>query len=121
MGRAEFLNRVDEIVIFHQLDKEQLREIADILLSSVRQRLAERDITLSVAISAADVLINEGYDPVYGARPLKRVIQRRIIDPLAMKVLTGEVKDGDHVVIEAEGDDLIFVPVETAEYEVAGV
>jgi ATP-dependent Clp protease ATP-binding subunit ClpB len=115
--RPEFLNRVDDIVIFDRLDKEQLREIAEILLSGVRKRLAERNISIALSDGAADVLINEGYDPVYGARPLKRVIQRRLIDPLAMKVLTGEVRDGDHVMVEAEGDDLVFTTVETAEYE----
>jgi ATP-dependent Clp protease ATP-binding subunit ClpB len=115
--RPEFLNRVDDVVIFDRLDKEQLREIAEILLSGVRKRLAERNISIALSDGAADVLINEGYDPVYGARPLKRVIQRRLIDPLAMKVLTGEVRDGDHVMVEAEGDDLVFTTVETAEYE----
>jgi ATP-dependent Clp protease ATP-binding subunit ClpB len=115
--RPEFLNRVDDIVIFDRLDKEQLREIAEILLSGVRKRLAERNISIALSDAAADVLINEGYDPAYGARPLKRVIQRRLIDPLAMKVLTGEVRDGDHVMVEAEGDNLVFTTVETAEYE----
>jgi ATP-dependent Clp protease ATP-binding subunit ClpB len=115
--RPEFLNRVDDIVIFDRLDKEQLREIAEILLSGVRKRLAERNISIALSDAGADVLINEGYDPAYGARPLKRVIQRRLIDPLAMKVLTGEVRDGDHVMVEAEGDNLVFTTVETAEYE----
>jgi ATP-dependent Clp protease ATP-binding subunit ClpB len=115
--RPEFLNRVDEIVIFERLGREQLREIAEIQLATLRRRLGGRDISLALTEAATDVLIEEGYDPVFGARPLKRVIQRRIVDPLAMKVLQGEVRDGDHVVVEAEDGILTFAVVETGEVE----
>ena len=112
--RPEFLNRVDEIVIFHRLGREQLREIAEIQLDHVRVLLAGRHITLSLTEAATDLLISEGYDPVYGARPLKRVLQRRVIDPLAMKVIRGDIREGDHVVAEAAGDELEFQIVEPA-------
>ncbi|MCZ2114855.1 MAG: AAA family ATPase, partial [Anaerolineae bacterium] len=117
--RPEFLNRVDEIVIFHRLDREQLREIAEIQLSNVRGLLARRHISLSLTEAATDLLIEEGYDPVYGARPLKRVLQRRIIDPLAIRVIQGDVREGDHVVVELVDGDLEFRVVETGEFETA--
>ncbi len=117
--RPEFLNRVDEIVIFHRLDREQLREIAEIQLSNVRGLLARRHISLSLTEAATDLLIEEGYDPVYGARPLKRVLQRRIIDPLAIRVIQGDVREGDHVVVELVDGDLDFRVVETGEFETA--
>ena len=117
--RPEFLNRVDEIVIFHRLGREQLREIAEIQLSNVRGLLARRHISLSLTEAATDLLIEEGYDPVYGARPLKRVLQRRIIDPLAIRVIQGDVHEGDHVVVELIDGDLEFRVVETGEFETA--
>jgi ATP-dependent Clp protease ATP-binding subunit ClpB len=111
--RPEFLNRVDEIVIFHRLEKEQLHEILQIMLEHVRELLAKRNVSMAVTNSAADLLIEEGYDPVYGARPLKRVLQRRIIDPLALKLIEGDVRDGDHVVVDTVGGRLTFDVVET--------
>jgi len=117
--RPEFLNRVDEIVIFHRLGREQLREIAEIQLNNVRGLLAKRDITLALTETATDLLIEEGYDPVYGARPIKRVLQRRIIDPLAIRVIQGDVRDGDHVVVEVIDGDLDFRVVESGEFEAA--
>jgi ATP-dependent Clp protease ATP-binding subunit ClpB len=113
--RPEFLNRVDEIVIFHRLEKEQLREILDILLEHVRKLLRKRQVTLALTAAAADKLIEEGYDPVYGARPLKRVLQRQIIDPLALKLIEGDVRDGDHVVVDAAAGILSFDVIETVE------
>ena len=117
--RPEFLNRVDEIVIFHRLGREQLREIAEIQLNNVRGLLAKRDITLALTETATDLLIEEGYDPVYGARPIKRVLQRRIIDPLAIRVIQGDVRDGDHVVVEVIDGQLDFRVVESGEFETA--
>jgi ATP-dependent Clp protease ATP-binding subunit ClpB len=117
--RPEFLNRVDEIVIFHRLDRAQLREIAEIQLNHVRGLLAKRNVTMTLTEAATDLLIEEGYDPVYGARPLKRVLQRRIIDPLAIRVIQGDVREGDHVVIEVEDGGLDFRVVETGEFETA--
>jgi ATP-dependent Clp protease ATP-binding subunit ClpB len=113
--RPEFLNRIDEIVIFHRLEKEQLHEILAIMLGHVRELLGRRHVTLALTESAADLLIDEGYDPVFGARPLKRVLQRRIIDPLALKLIEGDVRDGDHVVVDAGADNLTFDVVETVE------
>lgn len=104
--RPEFLNRVDEMVIFHQLSREQLREIVELQLNRVKDRLAERHITLEVTPDALEFLGNEGFDPVYGARPLKRVIQRRLLDRLAVELLGGTIRDGDTIMVDAKGGDL---------------
>ena len=117
--RPEFLNRVDDVIIFHRLGREQLREIAEIQLNHVRGLLAKRNVTLSLTEAATDLLIEEGYDPVYGARPLKRVLQRRVIDPLAVRLIQGDVREGDHVVVEADNGQLDFRVVETGEFEEA--
>ena len=119
--RPEFLNRVDEIVIFHRLDREQLREIAGMQLDRVRLLLAKRNVTVALTEAAIDLLVQEGYDPVYGARPLKRVIQRRIIDPLALQVIQNEVRDGDHVLVDAMGDEFTFTVTEPSVVEEAVV
>jgi ATP-dependent Clp protease ATP-binding subunit ClpB len=108
--RPEFLNRVDEIIVFEPLTQAQLREIVEIQLGHLKKRLEDRKITIEVTDSAKEKIAAEGYDPVYGARPLKRVIQRRIQDPLAMKVLAGEVHDGDHVLVDANEDAFTFTP-----------
>jgi ATP-dependent Clp protease ATP-binding subunit ClpB len=102
--RPEFLNRVDEVVVFHALSEEQLKQIVDIQLGRLRQRLVDRRITLDVSEAAKTHLVKTGYDPVYGARPLKRTIQRELETPLGRKILAGEVKDGDAV--EVDYDDL---------------
>ena len=106
--RPEFLNRIDEIVIFHALTKAHLKEIIEIQLRNLRKLIAERKITLELTDSAKEEMIEEGYDPVYGARPLKRLLQRRIQDPLATKILRGEVRDGGHVVVDAGDGALAF-------------
>ena len=106
--RPEFLNRIDEVVFFHRLETEHIRQIAEIQLGNVRQLLAKRNISIEMTDAAADLLIQEGYDPAYGARPLKRVIQQRIIDPLAMQVIQTEVRDGDHLLVDVKGDELAF-------------
>ncbi|GAB4263898.1 MAG: ATP-dependent chaperone ClpB [Candidatus Promineifilaceae bacterium] len=113
--RPEFLNRVDETVIFHRLSQEDLRQIADIQFNRVRTLLARQNISVALTDAAKDLLVKEGYDPSYGARPLKRVLQRRVIDPLALKVIQHEVRPGDHVVVDAIGDELAFEVVEVAE------
>lgn len=115
--RPEFLNRVDEIVIFHRLDREDLRQIAEIQLENVRELLSKRTISLSMTKAAIDLIIQDGYDPIYGARPLKRVLQRRVIDPLASQVIQGEVRDGDHVLVDAAGDEFDFTVTEPSEIE----
>jgi ATP-dependent Clp protease ATP-binding subunit ClpB len=107
--RPEFLNRVDEIIVFHSLTRQEMRKIIDIQLRSLVKRLEDRKIRVELSDSAKDQLIAEGYDPVYGARPLKRTIQRRVLDPLAMKVLEGEFREGDLVRIDASGGELAFV------------
>ncbi len=106
--RPEFINRIDELVVFHALEKDQIRGIADIQLNRLRQRLAERDMRLSVDDSAFDQLIEAGFDPLYGARPLKRAIQQRIENGLAQKILGGEFQPGDTILVKAEAGELIF-------------
>ncbi len=106
--RPEFINRIDEVVVFHSLKKAQMRGIADIQLSRLRSRLAEREIGLRVEDDALDQLIEIGYDPVFGARPLKRAIQAEIENPLAQKILSGDFAAGDSIVISKDGDGLAF-------------
>jgi ATP-dependent Clp protease ATP-binding subunit ClpB len=106
--RPEFINRIDEIVVFHSLEKAQIRGIADIQLNRLRQRLAERDLRLSVEDSAFDQLIDVGFDPLYGARPLKRAIQQRIENGLAQNILEGKFNPGDTIVVSAENGELVF-------------
>jgi ATP-dependent Clp protease ATP-binding subunit ClpB len=106
--RPEFLNRVDETVIFKSLGKEELEKIVEIQLKDLRRRLAERKLQLEVAPEAKAMLAERGYDPVFGARPLKRTIQRMIENPLAVEVLAGRFAEGDTVVVEPDGDTLKF-------------
>jgi len=101
--RPEFINRIDEIVIFNPLGKEQLKSIVGLLLKSVEKLLAERQITLELTPAAQELLLREGYDPAYGARPLRRTIQRLIQDPLALQILQGTVLPGDHVRVDRDG------------------
>jgi ATP-dependent Clp protease ATP-binding subunit ClpB len=106
--RPEFLNRIDEVAIFHPLQREDLNRIIEIQLRRLSRLLAERKITIELTDGAKSLLVNEGYVPAYGARPLKRVLQRRIQDPLALQVLQGEVSEGDHVVVDVSGSTLEF-------------
>jgi ATP-dependent Clp protease ATP-binding subunit ClpB len=112
--RPEFLNRVDEIVVFHKLTEEQLKAIVEIQLDRVRGRLRDRRIQLEIADDAKTHLVRSGYDPAYGARPLKRAIQREVETPLGRKILAGEVRDGDVVRIgfDADKGELTFKVVE---------
>ena len=100
--KPEFLNRVDDIIIFHPLGKEQLVKIVDLRLEDLRRLLADRKISLELTDAAKELLFTEGYDPNFGARPLKRAIQKLVQDPLALKILDGEVLHGDHVVVDAD-------------------
>jgi ATP-dependent Clp protease ATP-binding subunit ClpB len=100
--RPEFLNRVDDVIVFRPLGKEQLVKIIELRLEDVRRLLAERKISLELTDAAKDLLFTEGYDPNFGARPLKRAIQRLIQDPLALKILDGEILHGDHVIVDAD-------------------
>jgi ATP-dependent Clp protease ATP-binding subunit ClpB len=106
--RPEFLNRVDEIILFHPLGKPHMAQIVDIQLAGLMKRLADRKITVRLTDEARARLVEEGYDPVYGARPLKRTIQRRLLDPLALKVLEGAFHEGDTVEVAADADGLTF-------------
>ncbi len=110
--RPEFLNRVDEIVVFRALGREDLKQIVEIQLERLHKLLKERRITLALTEAAKDHLVDEGYDPAYGARPLKRVIQQRIADPLAVQILEGRIGEGDHVLVDAAGGELTFTAVE---------
>ena len=110
--RPEFLNRVDDIILFSRLDRTQLRQIVEIQLRGVRDRLAARKLTLHVTDVAMDALAAEGYDPTYGARPLKRVIQRRLQDPIAMAILEGNFTDGDTVEVDANDGQITIIRVE---------
>jgi ATP-dependent Clp protease ATP-binding subunit ClpB len=106
--RPEFLNRVDEIILFHRLQKSEMGRIVEIQFARLQKLLEERKIVLTLDAAARDWLAAKGWDPAYGARPLKRVIQRNLQDPLAEMILAGEVADGDRVVISSEGNVLTF-------------
>jgi ATP-dependent Clp protease ATP-binding subunit ClpB len=106
--RPEFLNRVDDLIIFHTLGSEQLGRIVEIQLQAVAARLAERQIRLELSDRAKALLAAEGYDPVYGARPLKRVIQRDVLNPLSLKLLQGEFREGDLVRVDVREGRLVF-------------
>jgi ATP-dependent Clp protease ATP-binding subunit ClpA len=103
--RPEFLNRIDEIIIFEPLTEKELRSIIDIMLAEVEERLGERQVTLELTDAAKEALVKEGYDRVYGARPLRRTVERRVENALAKRILGGEFGEGDHAVVDyAEGD-----------------
>ena len=106
--RPEFINRLDDIVVFHPLDKAQIKSIARIQLRGLEKRLAERGIRIELSDKAFDLLGNVGFDPVYGARPLKRAIQQQIENPLAQEILSGRFGNGDAVKVDAEGGRLVF-------------
>jgi ATP-dependent Clp protease ATP-binding subunit ClpB len=107
--RPEFLNRVDEIIIFHALRREHIERIVDIQMARVQARLAERKMTLELTPKAKQKLAEEGYDPAYGARPLRRAIQRLIVDPLALLVLEGKFQEGDRIRVDVGADGkLVF-------------
>jgi ATP-dependent Clp protease ATP-binding subunit ClpB len=108
--RPEFLNRLDDVIIFHSLDKEQIKKIVDIQIARLNKRLAQSKLTLELDTRARDLLAAEGYDPSYGARPLKRAIQRLIENPLAMEILSGTFQPGQTIEATADGDQLRFVP-----------
>jgi ATP-dependent Clp protease ATP-binding subunit ClpB len=106
--RPEFLNRVDEIILFHRLKREQMSRIVDIQMAHLQKLLEERKITITLDAKAREWLADKGYDPAYGARPLKRVIQKSVQDPLAELILSGRIKDGEPVKIAAGRDGLAF-------------
>ncbi len=106
--RPEFLNRIDEIIIFHSLSKEELLEIVELQIREVGARLAEQGITIMPTSEARELLVREGYNPVFGARPLRRTIQRLVETPLSRRLLKGEFSAGDTIVVDAENDEIVF-------------
>ena len=113
--RPEFLNRLDEIIVFHELTEEQLRSIVDLMVKDLQKRLAERKLGIEVTEAAKLWLAKEGFDPVYGARPLRRAIERYVENPLSTKILRGEFKEGDTVVVDLGKDGLMFTAQVAAE------
>jgi ATP-dependent Clp protease ATP-binding subunit ClpB len=107
--RPEFLNRVDDIIVFRPLSKQDLAQIVDIQLRKLEEQLAGRHLKLEIAPEAREALAAQGYDPVYGARPLKRVIQRELQNPIALEVLEGTFRDGDTIRVERAGEHLLLV------------
>jgi ATP-dependent Clp protease ATP-binding subunit ClpB len=112
--RPEFLNRIDDVVVFHPLGEKQLEHIIDLRLADLDKLLADRKITIELTPAARKAIFKSGYDRAYGARPLKRAIQRLVQDPLATKILDGTVRHGDHVLIDASKAGLTFNVTEPA-------
>jgi ATP-dependent Clp protease ATP-binding subunit ClpB len=106
--RPEFLNRVDEIIIFDRLSEEDLKKIVEIQLARLTKRLEQRKIVLKLSDAAKALIAREGYDPVYGARPLKRAIQKEILDPLSMQILEGKFREGQTIRVDAKANKLTF-------------
>jgi ATP-dependent Clp protease ATP-binding subunit ClpB len=106
--KPEFLNRIDDVVIFHRLSRTDISRIVDLQVDLLTRRLSERGIDVELTDDARKLLGNLGYDPVYGARPLKRVIQKQLVDRLARALLEGEFADGDRVRVEASEGELVF-------------
>jgi ATP-dependent Clp protease ATP-binding subunit ClpB len=109
--RPEFINRIDETVVFHPLDQAEIRQIADIQLNNLRKRLAARDLGIQISDAALDLLAEAGFDPVYGARPLKRAIQQQVENPLAQQILGGKFMPGDTIAVGVEEGRLTFTAV----------
>jgi ATP-dependent Clp protease ATP-binding subunit ClpA len=106
--KPEFLNRVDEIIVFHALGEKEIARIVNLQLALISERLQDKKITISVTEKAKKFLAKRGFDPVFGARPLKRALQTLVLNELATKIITGDVKDGDSVEIDAKGDKIII-------------
>jgi ATP-dependent Clp protease ATP-binding subunit ClpB len=117
--RPEFLNRIDEVIEFQPLSKEQIAEIVELQLLRLRERLTERRIELELSSAAKEVLAEAGWDPAFGARPLKRAIQRLVENPLALRLLDGDFADGDTIRVDAEGGEIRFEKVGAAEVAAA--
>jgi ATP-dependent Clp protease ATP-binding subunit ClpB len=113
--KPEFINRLDEIVEFEPLTREQLGEIVDLQVARLIGRVSERGVTVELSEDARTLLGNLGYDPTYGARPLKRVIQKNLVDPLALGLLQGDYREGDHIVVDAADGALTFTRARAAE------
>jgi ATP-dependent Clp protease ATP-binding subunit ClpB len=117
--RPEFINRIDEIVVFERLTREQLSEIVELQLRKLRQRLAERRVELELTDAAKEAIAEAGWDPTYGARPLKRALQRLVENPLALALLEGGFQEGDTVRVDAADGEISFERVTAEEAEPA--
>ena len=106
--RPEFINRLDEIIVFHELTEEQLRIIVDLMVVDLQERLSERKLTLEITDGAKSWLAKVGFDPLFGARPLRRAVERHVENPLSTRVLRGEFNEGDKVVVDLVDDALTF-------------
>jgi ATP-dependent Clp protease ATP-binding subunit ClpC len=106
--RPEFLNRLDEIIVFHELTEEQLRSIVDLMVRDLQKRLAERKLGVELTKKAKIWLAKEGYDPLFGARPLRRAIERYVENPLSTKLLRGEFKEGNKIIVDLKDGELTF-------------
>ena len=111
--RPEFLNRVDDIVIFNNLTRDQIQDIVEVQLRDLKKRLADRNISFKLNDNVKKMLAKKGYDPIYGARPLKRAIQKYMQDPLSLKLLQGDFQEGDQILVDINkvNDDLVFQKV----------
>ena len=107
--KPEFLNRVDDIIMFKSLDKEEIKKIIDIFMNSLANRLKDKDINMEVTDAAKDIMVREGYDPVYGARPLKRYIGNTLETIIARKLIAGQIRNGDTIVVDGNGDNIDIV------------
>jgi ATP-dependent Clp protease ATP-binding subunit ClpB len=110
--RPEFLNRIDDIVVFHPLKREHIRSIVDVQIKRLAHRLEEKHITIDLTNAARDLLAEHGFDPTYGARPLKRAIQRMVLDPMAVEILEGKIPDGSTVTVDAGDGAMTFKATE---------
>jgi len=115
--RPEFINRIDEIIVFKPLTMKELSQIIDLLIANVNRRLAERNIKIELTEEAKKELVRRGYDPAFGARPLKRTIQKYIETPLADKIIRGEIKEGMTVVVDYKDGEFTFTPKEEVKEE----
>ena len=106
--KPEIINRIDEIVVFKKLDKASLLKIADLMFASLEKRLESKDISVTITQSAKDYIVSEGYDAEYGARPLRRTLQRLVEDKLSEKLIRAEISSGDKVKIDFDGNNLVF-------------
>jgi ATP-dependent Clp protease ATP-binding subunit ClpC len=106
--RPEFLNRVDEVIVFHSLTKKEIKKIVDLMFNEVKELLKEKEIKLEVSEEAKDLIVKEGYDPDFGARPLRRAIQRLIENPLSEKILEGKFKQGDTVTVKIKEGSIVL-------------
>jgi ATP-dependent Clp protease ATP-binding subunit ClpB len=117
--KPEFINRIDEIVVFHRLDESHIERIVDLQVDALRRRLAERHLGLQLTDAARAHVARVGYDPAFGARPLKRVLQREVADPIALMLLQGEFREGDTILVDASPDGLVFTKAQAEPAAVA--